>query len=63
MANGKIVHYKRVYKVTIEGKTDTAIPDEVPMSLKTSVTLLYRLVSMLDDAYKWRSVKIKEVKR
>lgn len=63
MANGKIVKYKRVYKITIEGKTDTVLPNEMPLSLKTAVGLLSDVVDVLDGEYKWRNVTIKEIKR
>jgi len=63
MANGTIVKYKRVYKVVVEGKTDTACPDDEPMLLTNADRILRTSVAALDYAYSWRNVTIKEIKR
>jgi len=63
MANGKIVKYKKVYKITVEGKTDTAHPEDTPLGLETARNTLYLTVGILDSKYKHRNVTIKEIKR
>lgn len=63
MANGKIVKYKKHYKITIEGKTDTAHPEDEPIYLKTFRRTLERVVEMMNNETVWNNVTIKEVKR
>lgn len=63
MANGKVVKYRKVFKVIIEGTTDTAYPDEPLFQLETAVVPLKAIVKMLDDKYVTRSVTMKEVKK
>jgi hypothetical protein len=63
MANGKIVKYKKHYKITIEGKTDTALPEEEPFYLSLFRKTLFSMVEMMNSRTKWNNVTIKEVKR
>lgn len=63
MANGKIVKYKKHYKITIEGKTDTVHQEDEPFYLSVFRKTLERTVQMLDSQTAWNKVTIKEVKR
>lgn len=63
MANGKIVKYKKHYKITIEGKTDTQYPNDKPMYLSIFEKTLFGTVALLNSQTKWNNVSIKEVKR
>lgn len=63
MANGKIVNYRKVFKIVVEGKTDTAHPEDTPLGLEQAMNVLYITVGMLDSKYKYRDVTIKEIKR
>ena len=63
MANGKIVKYKKVYKVILEGKSDTVITDSLPTQLVVNERVLRGTVDMLNRQYKWHNATIKEIKR
>jgi hypothetical protein len=63
MANGKIVKYKKHYKITIEGKTDTARPEDEPFYLSVFRKTIFRMVEMMNSQTSWNSVTVKEVKR
>lgn len=63
MANGKIVKYKKHYKITLEGKTDTKNPNETPMFVKYMEGVLNDLVRHLDYETSWNNVTMKEVKK
>lgn len=63
MANGKIVKYKKVYKITIEGKSDTRYPDEPPAKLKTTQNMLMTVVAVTNEMGAWHNVSIEELKK
>lgn len=63
MANGKIVKYKRSYKITIEGKTDTKHPEDEPLYLEIFDRMLKEVAYRMNGMTAWNNVTIKEVKR
>lgn len=63
MANGKIVKYKKHYKITLEGKTDTKNPEETPMFVERLERVLAEVALLLNNETAWNTVTIKEVKR
>lgn len=63
MANGKIIKYKRHYKITIEGQTDTKNPEDEPMYLNIFGKTIEQMVEYLDAQTLWNTVTVKEVKR
>lgn len=59
--NRKVVKYRKVYKVVIEGKADTTSPNEEPFALRFSRDTLLGVVAALDTQRKWNSVKVTEI--
>lgn len=59
--NRKVVKYKREYLITIEGKTDTNLPNDPPLGLTTAENMITNVVYVLDDHFKSRSVTIEKI--
>ena len=63
MANGKIVKYKKVFKIVVEGKADLAKESTVIPALEQTEVVLFGMVAALNKERAWHNVSIKEVKR
>lgn len=59
--NRKVIKYKRQYLITIEGQTDTNMPDDKPFGLETAEHILTSIVTGLDRQWKSRSVTMETV--
>lgn len=61
MRKRKVVKYKRVYVVTVEGQSDTSMPDEVPFGLQLADSTIKAVGQALDGQFKHRSVTVREM--
>lgn len=63
MANGKVVKYKKVFEIVVEGSSDMVNPESTPLGLENAERILRDVTDALDGMFVSRSVTIKEIKR